>query len=96
MGFSSQDDLINQITSNGKYLRRDASKLTSPVHTAGGWHSTMGLAGNPVASTFPGTSLLWQNCDENVGDGTNVIGINHGGSMYRLKITRQGKLILNK
>ena len=80
MGFSSQDDLINQITSNGKYLRRDASKLTSPVHTAGGWHSTMGLAGNPVASTFPGTSLLWQNCDENVGDGTNVIGINHGGA----------------
>ena len=24
------------------------------------------------------------------------IGINHGGSLYRLKITRQGKLILNK
>ena len=24
------------------------------------------------------------------------IGINHEGSLYRLKITRQGKLILNK
>ena len=24
------------------------------------------------------------------------IGIRHGGSLYRLKITRQGKLILNK
>ncbi|MEQ1950480.1 hemin uptake protein HemP [Mesorhizobium yinganensis] len=24
------------------------------------------------------------------------IGIDHGGSLYRLKITRQGKLILNK
>lgn len=28
--------------------------------------------------------------------GTNEIGIEHAGSMYRLKITRQGKLILNK
>ena len=28
--------------------------------------------------------------------GTNEIGIEHGGQLYRLKITRQGKLILNK
>ncbi|NRC55416.1 hemin uptake protein HemP [Mesorhizobium sediminum] len=28
--------------------------------------------------------------------GTHEIGIEHEGSMYRLKITRQGKLILNK
>lgn len=28
--------------------------------------------------------------------GTNEIGIMHKGSLYRLKITRQGKLILNK
>lgn len=78
MGYTSIDDLVAQIT-DGKYLRRDAAKLTAPVHTAGGWHSTMGLAGNPVASTFPGTSLLWQACDEFTGDGTNVLGINHGG-----------------
>jgi len=26
----------------------------------------------------------------------NEIGIRHGGALYRLKITRQGKLILNK
>ncbi|CAN7726262.1 hemin uptake protein HemP [Phyllobacterium sp. LjRoot231] len=29
-------------------------------------------------------------------DGTNEVGIEHAGSLYRLKITRQGKLILNK
>lgn len=29
-------------------------------------------------------------------NGLIEIGINHGGSLYRLKITRQGKLILNK
>ena len=28
--------------------------------------------------------------------GTREIGIEHYGSLYRLKITRQGKLILNK
>jgi hemin uptake protein HemP len=28
--------------------------------------------------------------------GTYEIGIDHGGALYRLKITRQGKLILNK
>ena len=80
MGFSSLDDLTFQITSNGKYLRRDGSKLTSPVHTAGGWHSLLGMAGNPVASTHPGTSLLWQNLDEFSGDGTNLPGIHNGGA----------------
>jgi len=29
-------------------------------------------------------------------DGATEIAIHHGGSIYRLKITRQGKLILNK
>lgn len=81
MGYSSNDDMINQITVNGKYLRRDGSKLTSPVHTAGGWHLTTGLAGNPVATTWPGTSLLWQGCDENSGEGTNRLGINTGGAV---------------
>jgi hemin uptake protein HemP len=28
--------------------------------------------------------------------GEHEIGIDHGGALYRLKITRQGKLILNK
>lgn len=29
-------------------------------------------------------------------NGLYEIGINHAGALYRLKITRQGKLILNK
>ena len=33
---------------------------------------------------------------ESLFNGLYEIGINHGGSLYRLKITRQGKLILNK
>ncbi len=79
MGFSSHDDLINKISNLGQYLRRDGSKLASPVATAGGWHNTMRYAGNPVTMTVAGTSLLWRNCDEFSGDGTDLIGINHGG-----------------
>ena len=29
-------------------------------------------------------------------EGSTEVGIEHAGSLYRLKITRQGKLILNK
>lgn len=79
MGFTSQDDLINQITTNGKYLRRDSAKLTTPVHTAGGWHTTMGLAGSPAGGVASGTTLLWKGCDEFSGDDTNIFGVNHGG-----------------
>lgn len=79
MGLTSTDDLINQITTNGKRLRREVSKNTSPVHTAGGWHLLTGLSGYPNAGTFPGTDLLFAACDENSGDGTTVIGSQHGG-----------------
>ena len=79
MGFTSQDDLITQITA-GKYLRREGSKLMTPAHTAGGWHLLAGMGGFPNASTYPGTDLLWSNCDEFTGDGTTILGLNHGGA----------------
>lgn len=72
MGFTSQDDLINSITTLGQYNRIEQSKTTTPVHTAGGWHLLSGLAGFPNATTFPGTDLVWSNCEETVGDGTTV------------------------
>lgn len=82
MGFSSQDDLINQITVNGKYLRRDGAKTTSPAHTAtAGWHLLSGLGGYPAATTFPGTDLVWSSTDENVGDGTTNFALLHGGGV---------------
>lgn len=77
MGFTSQDDLVAQLTA-GKYLRADCSKITNPVHTAGGWHLLVGANGFPNAGTFPGTDLLWANCNESSGDGTTVIGMPNG------------------
>ena len=81
MGFSSHDDLISEITDNGKYRRIDMAKTTAPVHTAGGWHLLSGLAGYPNATTYPGTDLVWSNCDEFTGDGTTVLGPYHGGAV---------------
>lgn len=78
MGFTSQDDLLAQISA-GKYRRQDHSKLLTPVHTAGGWHCLAGLTGYPGATTYPGTDLVWSNCSESDGDGTTVFGIPHGG-----------------
>ena len=81
MGFTSNDDMINQITSNGKRLRIDGmAKTTTPAHTAGGWHFLNGLAGYPIAQTYPGTDLLFQSCWETSGDGTNVVGPYLGGN----------------
>lgn len=83
MGFSSQDDLINQIT-NGKYLRRDNSKITSPAYTAGGWHALFGGAGYPNASTFPSAQdLVFQSTSELGGDAASatLLGIQHGGNV---------------
>jgi len=79
VGFTSDDDMINQMTVNGKRGRIDMVKSTAPVHTAGGWHLLTGLSGFPSAGTFPGTDLLWQSCWETSGDGTTVIGPQHSG-----------------
>lgn len=84
MGFTSQDDLTNQISVNGKYLRRDHSKLTAPVHTAGGWHSLFGLGGFPNATTYPSAQdLVFQSCSELGGDAASaaLLGIQHGGNV---------------
>lgn len=80
-GFGSHDDLISELTAQGKFRSIEMAKTTAPVHTAGGWHMLSGLAGYPNASTFPGTDLVWSNCDEFTGDGTTILGPQHGGAV---------------
>lgn len=82
MGFTSQDDLITQLTA-GKYRRIDNSKITSPAHTAGGWHALFGGAGYPNATTYPSAQdLVFQTCTETGGDAASakILGIQHGGN----------------
>lgn len=82
MGWTSGDDMISKITQSAQWVLRDGlTKSIAPAHTAGGWHMLVGNAGYPNAGTFPGTDLLYQSCWETSGDGTNVIGIQHGGNV---------------
>lgn len=82
MGFTSDDDLLNQATVNGKIVERDGSKLISPAHTAGGWNCLAPMGGYPNASTFPAAAdLVWNNTTESDGDGTTILGMQHGGDV---------------
>lgn len=50
------------------------------------------VAVRPIAGSLAVRTLT----SESLFLGDFEIGIDHGGALYRLKITRQGKLILNK
>jgi hypothetical protein len=77
MGFSSMDDLVNEITNNGKFIRNDWNKITgAAAYTAGRWFEMSGLAGTPVANAFSGTALAWQSTNEASG-----FGLYHGGDV---------------
>jgi hypothetical protein len=76
MGFTSQDDLINQITVNGKYGNTVYNKTTSVAQVAGTWTDLTVFPGYPVADTYAGTSLTYVPTDEN-----STGAIPHGGNV---------------
>lgn len=77
MGFSSLDDFINEVTTNGKFSRNDWNKITGATgYTAGRWYDFSVLAGTPVANAFTGTALAWQSTNESSG-----FGMFHGGNV---------------
>jgi hypothetical protein len=85
MGFTSHDDLINQITTNGRFLRTDINKNIATAQVAGSWHD-MGpaLAGFPFGDTtatnnYAGTSLTFVATDD-----TSAGAIPHGGNVSSL------------
>lgn len=76
MGFTSQDDLINQVSVNGKYGRVDCNKTLTPAAVAGTWTDLAVLSGYPVADTYAGTSLTYVPTDD-----TSTGAILHGGNV---------------
>ena len=77
MGFSSLDDLVSEITANGKFHRNDWNKITgAAAYTAGRWYDLSSLAGTPVANAFSGTALAWQSTNESSG-----FSLYHGGNV---------------
>jgi hypothetical protein len=77
MGFSSQDDLINQVTTNGKYGRIDYSKSIAGTQVAGTWIDLGMSTGSVPANTYAGTSLTFVPTDDTWGEGA----IYHGGNV---------------
>lgn len=77
MGFTSQDDLVNQITSNGKYGRIDYNKTTAVAGVAGTWTDLGTATGSVPASTYAGTSLTFVPTDDTWSEGA----VYHGGDV---------------
>lgn len=86
-GFSSQDDMVNEISTNGKFYRTDWQKSTfaTTAHTAGLWYSLMRGGGNPAADTIlgTGTNLAFQALSDTV---ATASGIPHGGNVGDYKV----------
>lgn len=82
MGWSSMDDVISEVTANGKFWRADWNKITGgSAYAAGRWYDLSGLGGTPVANAWAGTSLTFTECDESTGNGTQIFGLRHGGNV---------------
>lgn len=77
MGWTSQDDLINQLTNNGKGDTVVTTKTLSSAGTAGAWTLLAGHAGYPPAATFTGSDLVYVPTDDTWSEGT----IYHGGNV---------------
>ena len=74
MGFTSQDDLITQLTENGKGDMVVTTKTLSSAGTAGVWTLLSGHAGYPPAATFTGTDLTYVATDDTWSEGTIYTG----------------------
>lgn len=90
-GFSSQDNLINNITTNGKFFRLDWNKLFNPTSSASGgeWHTLFRGGGNPAADAIfnAGTNLQFQSVfDQTTSAGSMLHGGNVGATGADFKV----------
>ena len=74
MGFSSQDDLLNQITVNGKYGRIDYQKTTAVAGVAGTWTDLGTATGSTPVDAYAGTSLTFVPTDDTYAGGAVYAG----------------------
>lgn len=77
MGFSSQDDLINEITTNGKTDTVIYSKTLPAAGVAGAWTDLGNAAGIPVANTWGAADLTFTGTDDTWSEGV----LYHGGNV---------------
>lgn len=76
MAFTSQDDIISEIA-NGKFYRSEWNKITGgSAYTANRWYDFSILNGYPVANSFSGTALTFQDTN-----GSSAFNIYNGGNV---------------
>lgn len=69
MGWTSQDNLIDDLTNNGQGDMAFSQKTLAAVQTAGTWALLSGHGGIPVASTFATADLTYQATDDTWSEG---------------------------
>ena len=74
MGFTSQDDLINQITTNGKIEPVVYQKTSVAVGQAGHWQHLLNSVGSVPAATFGGSEATFTATDNTWSEGVIPIG----------------------
>lgn len=74
MGWTSQDDMINQMTTNGKSDGFIYQKNFPAAGTAGHWQHLIHAAGTPAAATFGGTELTFTATDGTWSEGAVQLG----------------------
>lgn len=74
MGFTSQDDLINQVTTNGKIEPVVYQKTSVAVGQAGHWQHVLNSAGSIPAATFGGSEATFTATDNTWSEGAIAIG----------------------
>ncbi len=74
MGWTSQDDLINQVTTNGKIESIVYQKTSVAVGQAGHWQHLLNSAGSIPAATFGGTEATFTATDNTWSEGAIAIG----------------------
>lgn len=77
MGFTSQDDLLNQMTVNGKTGRIDYQKTTVVAGVAGTWTDLGTATGSVPVDAYAGTSLTFVATDDTYSGGA----VYHGGDV---------------
>lgn len=75
MGFSSMDDLINEVTTNGKTETLVYQKTLAAAAIAGYWHELGTSGGSIPASTYGGANLTFTATDDTWSEGA----LYHGG-----------------
>jgi len=74
MGFQSQDDLINQVTTNGMIESIVYQKTSVAIGQAGHWQHLLNSAGSIPAATFGGTEATFTATDNTWSEGAIAIG----------------------